>query len=243
LYELIPCSRMLYRAGNVALREKLSWQYPLVEMITGLFLYIVYRRTAGIFWLFRNLIVLSHFGQPFSDLKYKILPDSMPIYSVNRCLVRLVIDCPYFPMWLPYICPLWSRLFFSCCGWEPGVGYGFWRRQTERDFRILVGVSKSFMPFISPSFDWRSMGVILILAGQKKAKKPGCFGPFLMRQSYSYADGYYIYGWWKEYYGDRKGFTLLECGCDFDYRNLVSVAAVHTPPPNRKPEIRVGWPT
>lgn len=77
-YELIPILSFLSQRGRCrACRSKISWQYPLVELLTGLLFTLVYWHFAGnwpeiIFsWVITSLLIVI----AVYDLKHQIIPD------------------------------------------------------------------------------------------------------------------------------------------------------------------------
>ena len=85
-YELIPLGSYLVQAGKCrGCKTKISFQYPLVELITGLIFAILFLKFQYLFWtdigsfsftiafyaaIFSVLMIISVY-----DLKHKIIPD------------------------------------------------------------------------------------------------------------------------------------------------------------------------
>jgi len=87
-YENIPVFSYIFLKGRCSnCKTQISWQYPLVELTTGLFALAIAPRTIApseLFSFFFFLGIFSAFLVHFIvDLKHQILPDSVNIYPVS----------------------------------------------------------------------------------------------------------------------------------------------------------------
>lgn len=105
-YELIPVFSFLAQKGKCrGCGEKISWQYPIVEMLTGLVFFVIfYSSTRGLpffiedflsyqifsliyLWIvFSVLIVITVY-----DIKHKIIPDSLSFLFAGLAFVSLFL--------------------------------------------------------------------------------------------------------------------------------------------------------
>lgn len=86
--ELVPIGSFLTQGGKCAgCRTRISWQYPVVEVITGILFVLLYTRLAyllpgfpllfGILFTYYGFILCLLLVISVYDLKHKILPDGM----------------------------------------------------------------------------------------------------------------------------------------------------------------------
>ena len=68
-------------------RVKISWQYPLIEIVTGILFVIFYRSFGltpkGFLYLYLSLVLLT---QGVIDLRYKIIPDELSLPPIASFL-------------------------------------------------------------------------------------------------------------------------------------------------------------
>ncbi len=106
-YELVPVFSFLAQKGKCrGCGEKISWQYPIVEILTGLvFLMIFYSATRGLPFLLGDLqsyqiFSLIYLWVVFSvlivitvyDIKHKIIPDSLSFLFAGLAFVSLFLS-------------------------------------------------------------------------------------------------------------------------------------------------------
>jgi leader peptidase (prepilin peptidase)/N-methyltransferase len=99
--ELIPVFSFLFQKGRCrGCQSKISWQYPVVECLTGLLFVAVFVKYAGLFGLLFNpwYIFLSLFiiavlvAITVYDFKHKIIPDGLVITFSILALLKIVAD-------------------------------------------------------------------------------------------------------------------------------------------------------
>ena len=75
-------------------RAKISWQYPLIEILTAVLFVVFYRNFGltpkGFLYLYLSLILLA---QSIIDMRYKIIPDELTLPAI---VVGLAV-CAFFP--------------------------------------------------------------------------------------------------------------------------------------------------
>lgn len=183
--DLIPVFSYLFLAGRCRYcKKRLSWQYPLVELLTGalfviIWIFVPVNEVLKLFYLglFSCLIVIF-----FTDWKYRIIPDQINItlflfslaiiyfggfFSPNNLLIRLrdglIVMLPIFGLYLV----------------TKGKGMGF--ADVKLSFiigfflQILSGFYAIYFAFVSGAI----FGVFLIFLKKKKMKDVIAFGPFL----------------------------------------------------------------
>ena len=198
LYDNIPLLSYLLLSGKCRFcHKKIPFQYPLVELLTGIeFVWIYflvqsnlsffsgfegfYSLLSLIFWLVLAALLL---GIMVADLKYQIIPDTAVFGGIFLCLVKLLIDYRYTGM--IDFSKLWAALpaagffmFLIFITKAKGMGWG------DVKLAILMGLILGFPKIISAlMFAFLTgafIGVILILTRKKKLKSKIAFGPFLI---------------------------------------------------------------
>lgn len=180
-FELIPLLSYVLQHGRCRrCHKKLSLQYPIVELITGIG-FVVLPWTD---WLiFSSLLVIF-----VADLKYMIIPDSMVVLGVMGVITRA--------HWLPAIAAslFFLLLYLITRGRGMGLGdvklsflLGFWLGFP----RIVIAI---YLAFLTGAL----VGVTLILRGKKGLKSKIAFGPFLvLGAGIAYVYSEQILEWWE----------------------------------------------
>lgn len=166
-YELIPVFSYFLQGGRCKrCKKKLSFQYPIVELVTAIGFVLLLPHPVAFYLLFISLLVIF-----VSDLKFQIIPDSMIILG---CLVAVWHGMHLIPA-------LCSFAFFYLL-WiitrKKGMGFG------DVKFAFLMGLLLGFpgvvlslyISFLTGAF----VGVILMIEKKKGWKSAIAFGPFLV---------------------------------------------------------------
>lgn len=147
--ELIPIFSFLYLKGRCSkCKSKISWQYPLVEFITGFLFLCVYLSNATLLFVNFNYFVISLFLDLvlsslfvvifFYDAKHKIIPD-IPAYSII-CLSFIKMIFFDFSIFNAISGPILFLFFFSIWFLSRGRAMGF------GDAKLALGIGW-FLPF------------------------------------------------------------------------------------------------
>ena len=169
-FELIPILSFVFQRGTCRrCHKKLSWQYPLVEIATGVGFVLL----APSYWywlIFSSLLVIF-----VADLKYQIIPDSMVVMGVigvigaigvtgENILAGAGVSAFFLLLWLV----------------TRGKGMGFGDVKLAFFMGLLLGfpniIIASYLAFLTGA----ASGVILIILRKKKLKEKIAFGPFLV---------------------------------------------------------------
>lgn len=187
-YELVPLLSWAIQGGRCRQCHKsLSWQYPLVEIATGVG-FIIF---VGSYWywiIFSALLVIF-----MADLKYQIIPDSMVVVGVigvigaigligENVLAGAGAAAFFFLLWL------------ITRGRAMGLG--------DVKLAFLMGLLLGFPGIIIACYlaflTGAGVGVILILRGIKGLKSKIAFGPFLILGTcITLVWGPQIMEWWR----------------------------------------------
>jgi len=148
-YELLPILSFLFLGGRcLSCKSRISWQYPLVELGTGLlflFTFIINRAllsaSAGLILLLIDLVAISTLVVIFVyDLKHKIIPDGAVYTFIIVSLIKFFIfnlSLANFYGLLFVFLFIFSIWFFSHGAW---MGFG--------DVKLALGIG-AFLPVAS----------------------------------------------------------------------------------------------
>lgn len=206
VYDNIPViSFLLLRGKCRTCGEPISWRYPLVELLNGLF-YVwtvhafgVSAESLMIMALVSSLIVIT-----FIDLDHQIIPDviTLPGMVLGLVLAPLVMypltdPLPFhlgsiLPPMGPYATALLNSLIGLLLGGFPLFAIG-WIWEKVRHVEAMGGGDVKLMAMVGSVLGWKSalltimlgalagsvIGVLLIVSRRHKMEKVIPFGPFL----------------------------------------------------------------
>lgn len=186
-YDLVPIASFILLLGKCRYCQKtISWQYPTVEITTGILFILTYTSIIQIIEVF-NLLNLIYYliiisgliAIFFTDLKYRIIPDQILIVMLIASLIfqlsisqtdllnHLISAFGFFLMFL----------FLVIITRGKGMGLGDVKFAFVIGF--LVGFPKVIVAFYLAFLTGAALSLILILAGRKTMKSTIPFGPFL----------------------------------------------------------------
>jgi leader peptidase (prepilin peptidase)/N-methyltransferase len=193
----IHCQRTIYFFDNIPLisflwlkgrcrhcGEKISWRYPLVEVLSAFVCIVIALRFGVGFETIAGLIFSEYLlCLAFIDLKHQLLPDVLTLSLLWLGLIASLLgffaspgdaiigaSCGYFIFWA-------INQIFLMLRKKPGMGHG--------DFKLLAALGAWFgwmaLPFIIffSSLLGVCVGLSLILFKNRHYKMPIPFGPFL----------------------------------------------------------------
>lgn len=198
-FDLFPIFSFAFLKGRCRYcKEKISWQYPVVEILTGLAFVFVYHYTGFdlltfnfqnikfyelIFrWLLSMLLLVAF----IYDLKYFIIPDGVTFSAIALTLLWIIVGffTGYYTEMqvLSFLFTGLASALFLFCLWffSQGRAMGF----GDVKLAFLLGLFLGY-PVIIPTlfvsfFIGALMGITLIFLRKKKMKSEVPFGPFLV---------------------------------------------------------------
>jgi leader peptidase (prepilin peptidase) / N-methyltransferase len=184
-FELVPLFSYLIQGGKCRrCHKKLSWQYPIMEIVTGLVFVLAFINGNDNFYLIiSNLIVYSAFLVIFvADLKSEIIIDSMLAVAIYGIIIRLASSLTFFVQWLPYIYSAGGAglLFLTLWLVTRGRGMGFGDVKLSLILGFFAGFPNIVYALYIAFLTGAVLGVILVIVGKKKLKSHVPFGPFLI---------------------------------------------------------------
>lgn len=179
-FELIPLISFIVQRGRCRrCHKKLSWQYPIIELIT-----------AAAFAFGANPLLFSSLLVIFvADFKYQIIPDSMIVFGLLGVLLQ------GHPFWISAVGA--SLFFFFLWAITHGKGMGLGDVKLAFLMGLLLGFPNIIIACYIAFLTGAGVGVILILLGKKKLKEKIAFGPFLVTGTIiAYFFGNTFILWW-----------------------------------------------
>ncbi len=187
-WELIPVvSYVLQRGRCRRCHKRLSYQYPLIELVTAVGFVFLYPQFA--YWIiFSSLLIIF-----VSDLKYQIIPDSMVILGILGALGALGMKANNLAS------AIGASLFFLMLYLiTRGRGMGLGDVKLAFLLGFLLGFPGIVVSLYGAFLTGALAGVILILRRQKKLKSKIAFGPFLILGTVvELLWGQNILAWWR----------------------------------------------
>ena len=197
-YELVPVLSFLYLRGRChGCRAQISWQYPAVELLTGLLFLSLFLKLQDIFFadtlsfaavfafyaaIFCILIIITVY-----DLKHKVIPDALSFLLGLLALAGLFfLDTaglvPHLPSLAQIFLPLTFALVF-CLFWyfSQGTWMGLGDAKLSVGLGWLLG-SAGMLAAVAVAF-WTgaAVGIYLLLFSPKYGLKTEIpFAPFLI---------------------------------------------------------------
>jgi len=187
LYDLIPILSFFLLKGRCRYcGKKISFQYPLVELITGILFIFIFKdspfsRTVLLWGIASCFIVIF-----FSDVKYHLISDYIfwALFGFSLMLklfknfslievLNQVQDDIFSGLIVAF--PIWLIYFLSK---EKAMGLGDVYLSAILGF--LLGWQKGFLALYLAFVLGGIVGFLLIIFGRKKLKSKIAFGPFLI---------------------------------------------------------------
>jgi len=172
--DLVPVLSFVFFKGRCRYcHQKISWQYPLVEILTGVILLLIFLKFNSNF-LYIALISSIFIIVFVYDLNYYLIPDKLVYlgiiivllneFSLSRLLIALFAGGFFFLIW-----------FFSHGRW---MGFG------DVSLVFLIAMFLGFPLILVSLFSAFLIGAIiglsLIVIGRKGLRSKVPFGPFLV---------------------------------------------------------------
>jgi prepilin signal peptidase PulO-like enzyme (type II secretory pathway) len=198
-FDLFPILSFVFlKAKCRYCKEKISWQYPIVELLVGgafLFIYhftgfdVLSNDFANIKFyelLFRLILTTFLMGAFVYDFKHYIIPDRITFSAIGLTFLWIIIGF-FFGYYtemqiLGFMFSAFASAFFFFCLWffSQGKAMGF----GDVKLVFLLGLFLGW-PLILPSlfisfFLGAFIGILLIILKKKKMKSEVPFGPFLI---------------------------------------------------------------
>ena len=197
-YELFPIFSFLLLKGRCkGCRTRISWQYPIVEFVSGFIFALLFLKFQYVFFsdtigftvayayyaaIFSLLLVISVY-----DLKHKIIPDIFALVLGILSFIGLFLFTnysfsPHFPSILEFISGIIISLPFALM-WllSKGKWMGLGDAKISISFGWLLGISAALSGLVISFRSGAIVGLMLIAFSKKHGMKSEIpFAPFLV---------------------------------------------------------------
>ncbi|MCL4374931.1 prepilin peptidase [Patescibacteria group bacterium] len=200
--DLVPVLSFFWLRGRCHYCHKpLSWQYPLIELLTGLVMVLMFwfpfplfgqvsassRQTVGSWALMvaGSAVMISLIVIFVSDLKYQIIPDQIQVvfftsalfYLLTRLGARLTLIDLIWQLMAGVMVTMPILLVYL---FTKGKGMGFGDVKLAFNMGMLLGVKGGLLALYFAFVLGGVYASALFLAKKKKMKSRVAFGPFLV---------------------------------------------------------------
>lgn len=185
-YDLIPVLSFILLNGKCRLcAKKLSFYYPVIELLTGILFVVVifasYQTVASIHFVFYQLIVYSGlFIIFFTDLKYRLIPDEiMAILILSAFFYLVLFNISSFGqniLGAVAFCAFFLFLIII----TKGKGMGLGDAKLAFFIGLYLGIIKTLIAFYVSFLTGAGFAVVAMLLKKKTLKSTLPFGPFLI---------------------------------------------------------------
>ena len=180
--DLIPVFSFLILKGKCRYcHQKISWQYPLVELSTAfIFLFIFLTSPSNIYTMVYLLLISCFFIVIFVyDLKHYIIPDKVIHPAIFLALIYNLINYPTFLKNLLAAVGAGAFFFFIFLI-SQGKWMGFGDGKLAFLMSLFLGFPNILTALFLAFFIGAIIGITLIILKRKKFKSEVPFAPFLV---------------------------------------------------------------
>jgi prepilin signal peptidase PulO-like enzyme (type II secretory pathway) len=149
-YELVPILSFFFLLGRCrTCRSKLSWQYPIIEILTGLVFLTLYQVYGlGSNYLLGTFIFSIYVVILIYDSRHKIIPDILSYSATFLALIFVVLNLGSYST-LDYLAgPILFGFFASIWLISGGRAMGFGDAKLSLSIGFLLGAAMSFSAII-----------------------------------------------------------------------------------------------
>jgi len=192
--DLVPIFSYLFLRGKCRYcKQRISIQYPFVELITGLlFVLLYFKFSLSIEFLFSAYLVSILIIVFFIDLKHLIIPNGLVIAALIGGLALFVVrffytdsiigNAPWYGSLLGAVIPSGFLLLVAIFGYfaYKGEAMGMGDVKILIPIGLFLGLELSVLALFLSMFVGGITGLILIITGIKDRKSQIPFGPFIV---------------------------------------------------------------
>lgn len=186
--DLVPVFSFLFLRGKCRYcRKKISWQYPVVEIATGLVFLLIFSAQGGpargwnflglafLFYIAGSLIIIFVY-----DLKHYEIPDKVlfPAIIVTLVFQAIAGNLPIIDYLLAVLVS--AGFFFLIFWFSKGKWLGFGDVKLAVLMGFLLGFTNVLVALFVAFFLGAIIGIILMVLQKRGLKSEIPFGPFLV---------------------------------------------------------------
>lgn len=195
-YDLVPVFSFCFLSGRCRhCSSKISWQYPAVELATGIMFLLLFSKFEFIFWVDPLIFAYTFgfFATMFSvlmvitvyDLKHKIIPDTLSLVFGTLAFMSvfifsdliLYVHMPTLYEFAGILIALPFAFFFFVSG---GKWMGFGDAKLAIGIGLLLGLAKGLSAVALAFWIGAVVGIFLVILGKVRGFKSEIpFAPFL----------------------------------------------------------------
>jgi prepilin signal peptidase PulO-like enzyme (type II secretory pathway) len=197
-HELVPVFSFLFLRGRCSgCKSKISWQYPIVEMISGIIFAFLFLKFQNLFFVdtISFSVTYAFYATVFSilliiavyDLRHKIIPDSLSATLAILAFLSLFLFSPFglylhLPSWGNLLAgPLVALPFALLWLFSKGTWMGLGDAKLAIGLGWILGISKLLSGIVLSFWLGALVGLFLIFFNKKYSLKSEVpFGPFLV---------------------------------------------------------------
>ncbi len=197
-HELIPLFSFICQKGRCrGCQGKISWQYPVVEFLTGVIFAALFLKFQPLFWMggLHFALSLAYYGSMFSllmviavyDLRHKIIPDKLSLIFAIIAFAGLFlfqndIFSPHWPTLSEFFAGLAISVPFALV-WL--LSRGNWMGLGDAKLAVglgwMLGLSRMLSGVVISFWSGAIIGVILLACSRAHTGKSEVpFAPFLV---------------------------------------------------------------
>ena len=187
-YELFPVFSFLILGGRCkGCKTKISWQYPLVELVTGIIFACLFLKFQDVFYFQPNFFAgtISYYAGMFSllviiavyDLRHKIIPDSLVLIFGILSFIGLFFFSisglnVHIPSFWEFLSGILIALPFALIWlFSKGVWMGLGDAKLAIGLGWLLGLSRALSGVVLAFWSGAIIGLILIAVSRKHSMK------------------------------------------------------------------------
>jgi len=196
--DLVPVFSFIFLKGKCRYcGGKISWQYPAVELGTGvifLLIFVLYMTPNVGFEKIAQLIFLMIISSLLIvifvyDLKHYIIPDRIVYPALGLCFFYRLSQLVVYSGWNLFLSFVlaglgWAGFFLLIYLLSKGEWLGFGDVKLALLMGLLVGFPGVLIALFSATFLGSIVGIILVLLGKKSWRSQVPFAPFLVAGSF-----------------------------------------------------------
>jgi prepilin signal peptidase PulO-like enzyme (type II secretory pathway) len=185
-YELIPVLSFVIQRGKCrGCGTTISWQYPVIEILTGLIFVTVYSLQLTVL---QNVLFLTVFCIYIAILIYdfhtKIIPDSLVYSAIGLSLVFRIASCELLAVSCKPVDLLAGPIIFLFFGsiwyFSKGRAIGFGDAKLGLSVGLLLGAAKGFSAIILSFWLGTAVAIFLLIRKGFTMKSEVPFAPFIV---------------------------------------------------------------
>lgn len=199
-YELIPIVSFIIQKGRSRYTgAKLSWQYPIVEFVTGFFFLLAFQNAFSMFgFLYDYALIISFLFfilcsifiilVSVYDIRHMIIPNQFIYPLIVLSFVQLFVSLPSFSfsfpsMWMLLSGPILALPFLLLWFISKGKWMGFADSKIALVIGWFLGIGQGFFAILLAFWVGAVIGLLLFVYSKifrKKTIHHIPFGPFLL---------------------------------------------------------------